>query len=172
MQLIPPGDAGSGVSPEDTAAAAAQLVEAHLTGPVAKEPWVAHVEYDPEIPRWYLRFTCEGRDASTIYFDLGQRSLRYELYFMPDPPANHLELYRWLLRRNDHSLYGARFCIGSDGDIYIVGRVLYEHLTTEELDRVIGVCYELVETWFPTAIRMGFGSAVPPKPLAPERGAD
>ena len=141
-----------GLSPEEAAA----LVEAHLTGPVAAQEYVQHVEHDPEISRWYLRFTCEGRDASTIYFDLGQRSLRYELYFMPDPPAHHEELYRWLLRRNHHGLYGARFSLGPDGDVYVVGRVLYEHLSEEELDRVIGVCYELVETWFQPAIKMGF----------------
>ena len=137
-------------------AAAAALVEAHLRRLVATEPSVQHVEYDPELRRWYLRFSCEGRDASTIYFDLGQRSLRFELYFMPDPPEHREELYRWLLRRNHHSLYGARFSLGSDGEVYVVGRVLYEHLTEEELDRVIGVCYELVETWFQPAIRIGF----------------
>jgi hypothetical protein len=136
--------------------AAARLVADHLTGPVAKQPYVQHVEHDPEISRWYVRFTCEGRDASTIYFDLGQRSLRYELYFMPDPPKNHEELYRWLLRRNHHGLYAARFSLGADNDIYVVGRVPYEHLTEEELDRVIGVLYDLVETWFQTAIKIGF----------------
>jgi hypothetical protein len=137
--------------------AAARLVADHLTGPVAKQPYVQHVEHDPEISRWYVRFTCEGRDASTIYIDLGQRSLRYELYFMPDPPKNHEELYRWLLRRNHHGLYAARFALGADNDIYVVGRVPYEHLTEEELDRVIGVLYDLVETWFQTAIKIGFG---------------
>ena len=136
--------------------AAARLVADHLTGPVAKQPYVQHVEHDPEISRWYVRFTCEGRDASTIYFDLGQRSLRYELYFMPDPPRNHEDLYRWLLRRNHHGLYAARFSLGSDNDVYVVGRVPYEHLTEEELDRIIGVLYDLVETWFQTAIKMGF----------------
>jgi hypothetical protein len=144
------------LSPASAEAAAAALVEAHLKGLVAAEPSVQHVEYDPELRRWYLRFSCEGRDASTIYFDLGQRSLRFELYFMPAPPAHQEELYRWLLRRNHHSLYGARFSLGSDGDVYVVGRVLYEHLTEEELDRVIGVCYELVDTWFQPAIGIGF----------------
>ena len=47
-----------------------------------------HVEYDPEIARWYVRFGCDGRDAATIYFDLHQRTLRYELYFVPDPPEH------------------------------------------------------------------------------------
>ena len=44
------------------------------------------VEYDPELRRWYVRFGCDGRDAATIYFDLHQRTLRYEVYFLPDPP--------------------------------------------------------------------------------------
>ena len=39
---------------------AADLVREQLTGPVAAEEWVQHVEFDPELDRWYLRFTCEG----------------------------------------------------------------------------------------------------------------
>jgi hypothetical protein len=40
--------------------------------------------------------------------------------------------------------------------VYLTGRVLYDHLDEEELDRLIGVCYETVETWFQTAITLGF----------------
>ena len=136
--------------------AAHALVAAHLEGPVRAEPAVQHVEYDPELRRWYVRFGCEGRDAATIYFDLHQRTLRYELYFMPDPPRNQLELYRWLLRRN-HTMYGAKFSLGPDGDVYLVGRLPLEHLSESELDRIIGVLFELVEQWFQPAIRLGFG---------------
>ena len=99
-----------------------------------------------------MRFGCDGRDAATIYFDLHQRTLRYEVYFLPDPPAHHEELYRFLLQRN-HTTYGAHFSIGPDGDCYLVGRVLLEHLDVDELDRIIGVLYELVERWFQPAIR-------------------
>jgi Putative bacterial sensory transduction regulator len=136
------------------------LIAAHLEATVRHEPWIQHVEYDPELQRWYVRFGCEGRDAATIYFDLHQRTLRYELYFMPDPPRNQLELYRWLLRRN-HGMYGAKFSLGPDGDVYLVGRLPLEHLTEAELDRIIGVLYELVETWFQPAIRMGFARPEP-----------
>jgi hypothetical protein len=131
------------------------LIDAHLQGPVAREEWVQTVEYDAEIPRWYVRFGCDGRDAATIYFDLHQRTLRYEVYFMPDPPAHQLELYRLLLQRN-HTTYAAHFSIGPDGDVYLVGRVLLEHLDAASLDRVLGGLYELVERWFQPAIRLGF----------------
>lgn len=131
------------------------LIDTHLFGPVAAEEYVQHVEYDDELHRWYVRFGCDGRDASTIYFDLHQRTLRYEVYFLPDPPNNREELLAWLLRHN-HNAYGARFSIGPDGDIYVTGRVALEHLTVEELDRIIGVLYEFVELWFQPAVTLGF----------------
>src|SRR5689334_24657186 len=131
------------------------MIAAHLEGTVQHEPWVQAVEYDATIPRWYVRFGCDGRDAATIYFDLHQRTLRYEVYFLPDPPANHEALYRFMLQRN-HTTYGAHFSIGPDGDCYLVGRVLLEHLDVDELDRIIGVLYELVERWFQVAICIAF----------------
>ena len=131
------------------------LLTRYLEGPVAREPWVQHVEYDPELTRWYVRFGCDGRDAATIYFDLHQRTLRYEVYFLPDPPTNHLELYRFLLTKN-HALYGARFSIGPDGDLYLIGRTALEHLDETELDRIIGVLYEATEAWFQPVVRIAY----------------
>ncbi|HXY94873.1 MAG TPA: YbjN domain-containing protein [Acidimicrobiia bacterium] len=141
--------------------AAHELVAAHLEGPVAAEPYIQVVEYDPELRRWYVRFTCDGRDATTIYFDLHERTLRYEVYFLPEPPGNLLELYEFLLRRN-HTMYGARFSLGPEGDVYLVGRVALEHLTVSELDRIIGVLYELVERWFQPVVRLAYGPRVVP----------
>ena len=139
-------------------AAVHELIDTHLFGPVANEAAVQHVEYEAELRRWYLRFGCDGRDAATIYFDLHQRTLRYELYFLPAPedetrlPA----LHAWLLRRN-HDLYGARFSLGPDGDVYLTGRVAIEHLTTEELDRIIGILFELTERWFQPVVQLAYG---------------
>jgi hypothetical protein len=142
------------LDPEFIAAKQA-LVASHLEQSVAREEWVQTVEHDPSIPRWYVRFGCEGRDAATIYFDFHQRTLRYELYFLPDPPAHHEDLYRYILRRN-HSTYAAHFSIGPDGDVYLVGRTLLEHLDEAELDRIIGSLYELVETWFQSVLDLTF----------------
>lgn len=162
--------------------AAHALLARHLEGPVAAEEFVQTVEYDPELRRWYVRFGCDGRDATTIYFDLHERTLRYEVYFLPDPPpavaapegagggpdaaAERLALYRYLLRRN-HSMYGARFSLGPDGDIYLVGRVALEHLDEQELDRIIGVLYELVETWFQPIVALAYGKRTLAAPKGP-----
>ena len=155
MQLDP-----SSISPEALAAAHA-LVATHLEGPVAAESYIQTVEYDPELRRWYVRFTCDGRDATTIYFDLHERTLRYEVYFLPLPPEHHLELYEFLLKRN-HTMYGARFSLGPDGDVYLVGRVALEHLTVDELDRIIGVLYELTERWFQPVVKLAYGDRTRP----------
>jgi hypothetical protein len=135
--------------------AAVELLHTHLEGDVAAEPWVQAVEHDASIPRWYVRFGCDTRDAATIYFDLHQRSLHYEVYFLPDPPQGHELLYRSALAWN-HDLYGAHFSVGRDGDLYLTGRVLLEHLDRAELDRIIGVLYVAVERYFPIAVRIAF----------------
>ena len=137
-------------------AVAHALVRDHLEGTVAAEPYIQTVEYDPELRRWYVRFTCDARDATTIYFDLRERTLRYEVYFLPAPPEPTAELYEFLLKRN-HTMYGARFSLGPDGDIYLVGRLGLEHLTEEELDRIIGVLYELTERWFQAVVALAYG---------------
>jgi len=154
------------LTPDDGALDAAHdLIAAHLTGPVAAEDAIQHVEYDPELRRWYVRFGCEGRDAATIYFDLHQRTLRYEIYFLPSPEGEdrRAELNAWLLGRN-HDLYSARFSLGRDGDVYLTGRVALEHLTEQELDRIIGVLFELTERWFQPAVAIAYG----PRGDAPE----
>ena len=87
----------------------------------------------------------------------GQRELWMRGYtpHPPDPATNHVDLYRFLLTRN-HDLYGARFSIGPDGDLYLVGRVALEHLTEVELDRIIGVLYQATEQWFQPVVHLAF----------------
>ncbi len=134
------------------------LIDAHLFGPVSSEPAIQHVEYEAELRRWYVRFGCDGRDAATIYFDLHQRTLRHELYFLPSPEdqARKAELASWVLQRN-YDLYGTRFSMGPEGDIYLTGRLALERLTVGELDRIIGVLYEVVERWFGAAVKIAYG---------------
>jgi len=138
--------------------AATALLHRHLFENVAGESWVQAVEHDASIPRWYVRFTCEGRDAATIYFEVHQRTLHYEVFFLPDVPAGHEDLYRYLLRRN-HSMHaaGIRFSIGPGDDVYLIGRTPLEHLDEVALDGIIGALYEAVETWFSHVLAIARG---------------
>ena len=53
--------------------------------------------------RWYVRMRGDDKDFTTVWFTLGQRTLRYETYVMPAPEENDGELYEHLLRRNEHA---------------------------------------------------------------------
>jgi len=75
-------------------------------------------------------------------------------------PAERVESVEFHPAKRPRDLFWRRCTMvvrdGPDGDVYLTGRVLYQHLDEEELDRIIGVCYETVETWFQTAITLGF----------------
>jgi hypothetical protein len=154
-------------TPTDAEVEAARALLAEHLLDLRAEEWVQHVEHDPEIDRWYLRFGCDGRDAATIYLELRQRSLHHELYFLPAPEdeGRRSELHAWLLRRN-HQLRGTRFSVGPDGDVYLVGRTPIEHLDHAELDRLVGALYEATEQWFQAAVRIAYG----PRARTPRTG--
>ena len=66
--------------------------------------------------------TGEEKDVTTVWFTLGQRTLRYETYVMPAPEENHAQFYEHLLRRNDR-LVGAHFSIGAEDAVFLRGEL-------------------------------------------------
>ena len=104
--------------------------------------------------------TCASRATGatrpTIYFDLHERTLRYEVYFLPTaagaPPralrvpaqAQPLDVRRPVLARARRRHLPGRS-----------GRARAPHV--EELDRIIGVLYELTERWFQPVVKLAYG---------------
>jgi hypothetical protein len=131
------------------------LIEHWAARELAENPVVLAVDRDPEVDRWYVRLQGEDRDFITIWLTLGQRTLRYETYFMPAPETNVESLYEYLLRLNVR-LYGMRFAIGGEDAVYLVGQMPLSAVDEEELDRIIGSTYASVEQWFRQAMRIGY----------------
>jgi len=107
--------------------------------------------------RWYVRMTGEAKEFITLWFTLGQRTLRYETYVMPAPLEHHAEVYEQALRRNER-LVGAHFAIGVEDALFLRGELPLTALTEAELDRVVGSLYAYVEQAFPALIRLGYAS--------------
>ncbi|MDY7104271.1 MAG: YbjN domain-containing protein [Actinomycetota bacterium] len=129
---------------------------------LVENPVVAAVERgEPGERRWYVRVTGEQKDVFTIWFDLGQRTLRYETYVMPAPEENHAEFYEHVLRRNLR-MHGACFAIGDEDALFLVGALPNEAVSDSELDRVLGSMYAYVEQFFRPALRIGFASRMGP----------
>ncbi len=128
---------------------------------LSENPSVLSVEHDPAVRRWIMRLQGDEKGVFAVWFTLGQRSLTYESYVLPAPMDNHAQFYEHLLRRNE-KLVGAHFSIGAEDAVYLRGTVPNTWLDADELDRVLGTLYEAVERCFRAALRLGFGSQLPP----------
>jgi Putative bacterial sensory transduction regulator len=116
------------------------------------------VEYAEELEgRWAVRMRQEVRDATTVWFDIGERSLRFEAYVMPAPPEP-AEVHRQALARNARA-WRCFFAIDSEGAVVLRGRLFVDRVTLDELDRVLGEVYETVEVAFRPLVRAGFGGS-------------
>ena len=70
--------------------------------------------------RWYVRMHGEAKEYITLWFTLGQRTLRYEAYVMPAPLENAALVYEQVLRRNE-KLVGVHFAIGVEDALFLRG---------------------------------------------------
>ena len=144
-------------SPDELDRTAARI-EAWMQRQLDENPTVAAVERDPtEVRRWFVRLLGEEKDVFSVWFTLGQRTLRYETYVMPAPEENHAQLYEHLLRRNV-GLFGATFAIGDEDAVFLVGQLPLHALDDDELDRILGTMYEYTERFFRPALRIGYAS--------------
>ena len=115
----------------------------------------SNVVYAEEVEgRWAVRMTQETRDATTVWFDVGERSLWFEAYVLP-APVEPAEVHRQALVRN---LRGWRcfFALDHEGAVVLRGRLAADQVTIEELDRVLGEVYETIEISFRPMARAGF----------------
>lgn len=105
--------------------------------------------------RWAVRMRQETRDATTVWWELGSRSLRAEAYVLPAPLVNQSEVYRLCLVRNQRA-WRAHFGIDAEGAVVLRARIASAQVTSVELDLVLGEIYEAVETTFRPLVRLAF----------------
>lgn len=113
------------------------------------------VEYAEELEgRWAVRMRQETRDATTVWFDVLERSLEFEAYVLPEPQAP-AEVHRQALKRNARS-WRCFFALDSENAVVLRGRLAADMVTLEELDRVLGEIYETIELAFRPMVRAAF----------------
>lgn len=102
-----------------------------------------------------IRMRQECRDATTVWFEIGERTVGYEAYLLPAPPHHAEEVYRQCLVRNRRS-WPAVLCADRRGDLYVLGRIPLSDLDALRLDEALGAVYQLVELSFRPLIAAGF----------------
>ena len=113
------------------------------------------VEYAEEVEgRWAVRMLQEARDATTVWFTVGERSLEFEAYVLPEPRAP-AEVHHLALKRNARA-WRCFFALDAENALVLRGRLAAERVDVEELDRLLGEIYETVELAFRPMVRAGF----------------
>lgn len=113
------------------------------------------VEYAEEVEgRWAVRMRQETRDATTVWFTVGERSLEFEAYVLPEPRAP-AEVHRLALKRNARA-WRCFFALDAESAVVLRGRLAADRVTLQELDRVLGEVYETIEMAFRPMVRAGF----------------
>lgn len=105
--------------------------------------------------RWATRMRQEVRDATTVWWDAGERTLRAEAYVLPPPPTGAEDAYRLCLVRNA-STFRVRYALDGEGAIVLRARIANEHATEAVLDQILGEMYEQVELSFLPLVRFAF----------------
>lgn len=123
----------------------------------ATNPLIGAVDSDPDLARWYIRLLGEEKAVITVWLTLGQRTLRYETYFIPAPLERRADCYEYLLKAN-LTLFGMRFAVGAEDAVYLVGQMPLSAIDGPELDRIIGSAYAYSERHFRPAMTIGYGS--------------
>jgi len=134
------------------------VVDAWLAEELLSNNAIVDVTRDGEVDRrWYVRLAGDERDFTTIWFTLGQRTLKYESYVLAAPEENHAGLFQFLLRQN-FGLVGVRFAVGPEDAIFLTGESPFLSVDGDELDRIVGTIFEAVERFFKPMLRIGFAS--------------
>ena len=120
------------------------LIDGWAADEQASNALVAAVDRDADLPRWYVRMRGEEKSIITLWLTLGQRTLRYESYFMPAPSERRADCFEYLLRAN-LTLFGMRFAVGAEDAVYLVGQMPLGAVVRPELDRITGAMYAASE---------------------------
>ena len=111
------------------------------------------------LPGIIVELPGERRLKTNTILSIGEHSVRVEAFVCRKPDENHEGVYRFLLKRN-RRLYGVAYTLDNVGDIYLVGRMALESVTSDEVDRILGQVLEAVDSDFNTLLELGFRSSI------------
>jgi hypothetical protein len=114
------------------------------------------VEYSELVDhRWAVRMRQETRDATTVWWEVGQRTLRAEAYLLPAPEERAEDAFRLCLVRNAGT-FRVRYALDAEGGIVLRARIPIEDVSAAVLDELLAEIYEQVEITFRPLLRLAF----------------
>jgi hypothetical protein len=135
---------------EQAGALLAQVVDSWITDPDSDVVYAEQVE-----DRLAVRMRQQVREATTVWFWIGDFSLIAEAYVIPAPTGpqagpqagNTLAAYRLALIRN-RSSFRVNFALDHEGALVLRGRIPLERVTATELSYLLAEIYQTIEGSF------------------------
>jgi hypothetical protein len=106
-----------------------------------------------------VRLEGQHKLATMAWLIAGTHSLHVEAFFCRQPDENHAAFYRFLLERGGR-MYGVHFALDPAGDVYLVGRLPLDSISTDEVDRILGCVLSYSDDNFDPALMIGFASSI------------
>ena len=125
----------------------AQVVEEWVADPDSDVVYAEKVE-----GRLAVRMRQEVREATTVWFWVGEFSLVAEAYVIP-APADALPAFRQALLRNGRS-FRVNFALDYEGALLLRGRIPLERVTAPELSYLLAEIYQTIESSFRSLARL------------------
>jgi hypothetical protein len=126
---------------EQAAALLAQVVDSWVADPDSDVIYAEKVE-----GRLAVRMRQQVREATTVWFWVGDRSLIAEAYVIP-APAEAEVAYRQALVRNGRS-FRVNFALDHEGALVLRARLPLERVNATELSYLLAEIYETIEISF------------------------
>lgn len=127
-----------------------EVLERRIAGWLEDEG--SSVVYAEEVEgRWAVRMGQVTREATTVWFRVGERSLEYEAYVIPAGEGS-ADLFRQALHRNMRG-WRCFFALDGEGALLLRGRLPEAQVTDQELDLALGEIYEAIEVGFRPLLR-------------------
>jgi hypothetical protein len=101
----------------------------------------------------------QKRLKTACWLRIGAQGLAVEAFVIRKPDENVDGVHRWLLAHNA-KMYGVAWSIDDAGDIYLTGRLPLASVTTDEIDRLLGVVLDYADSSFNTLLKLGFGDSI------------
>lgn len=126
---------------ERAAALLAKVVEEWVADPDSDVVYAEKVE-----GRLAVRMRQQVREATTVWFWVGDLSLIAEAYVIP-APGNAELAYRQALTRNGRS-FRVNFALDHEGALVLRGRIPLDRVSATELSYLLAEIYQTIEISF------------------------
>ena len=126
---------------EQAAALLSQVVDSWVADPDSDVVYAEKVE-----GRLAVRMRQQVREATTVWFWVGDRSLIAEAYVIP-APGEAEDAYRQALVRNGRS-FRVNFALDHEGALVLRARIPLDRVDSTELSYLLAEIYETIEVSF------------------------